>query len=261
VARVRAAAGDVDAPRDVVGGVVTWLFAPGGHAPVARLGRGEACSIVADQVGAPLVVLGEGGEVKAQLVLDSRGRAEVAGDESVCPWRFAGQYRDDATGLHYNRFRYYDADAGQYISRDPLGLRAGLRVYGYVGDPGVAGDPLGLAPQAGEGCGGGAKRGPKTDPTAPHNATIRAEADALEAEGNTIIAGGGREKERLIKTPGGKKSGRRPDILYETPEGEVRGRNVGRARTDGTPVQREMDALEDLNGPGGIPTDFAPYEP
>jgi RHS repeat-associated protein len=108
---------------------------------------------VADQVGAPLVVLDERGEVKAQLVTDSRGRAEVDGDAALCPWRFAGQYRDDETGLHYNRFRYYDADAGQYVSRDPLGLRAGLRVYGYVGDPGVASDPLGLAPAAGEGCG------------------------------------------------------------------------------------------------------------
>jgi RHS repeat-associated protein len=152
VARVRAAAGEVAATRDAVGGVITWLFAPGGHAPIARLGRGEACSIVADQVGAPLVVLDSRGEVKAQLVLDSRGRAEVAGDGSVCPWRFAGQYRDDETGLHYNRFRYYDADAGQYISRDPLGLRAGLRVYGYVGDPGVASDPLGLIKQPGAGC-------------------------------------------------------------------------------------------------------------
>lgn len=161
VARVRAAAGEVAAKRDAVGGVITWLFAPGGHAPIARLGRGEACSIVADQVGAPLVVLDSRGEVKAQLVLDSRGRAEVAGDGSVCPWRFAGQYRDDETGLHYNRFRYYDADAGQYISRDPLGLRAGLRVYGYVGDPGVASDPLGLAPQAGEGCGGGVPEEPE----------------------------------------------------------------------------------------------------
>lgn len=27
----------------------------------------------------------------------------------MCPWRFAGQYRDDETGLHYDRFRYYDA--------------------------------------------------------------------------------------------------------------------------------------------------------
>jgi RHS repeat-associated protein len=105
----------------------------------------------------------------------------------------------------------------------------------------------------------GAKRGPKTDPGAPHNKTIREEAEKLEKEGNTIVAGGGRAKERLVPTPGGKKAGRRPDILYETPTGEVRGRNVGKVNAQGLPVPREVDALSDLNGPGGLPTDFVPY--
>ncbi|MBI1176387.1 hypothetical protein GC207_02995 [bacterium] len=105
----------------------------------------------------------------------------------------------------------------------------------------------------------GAKRGPKVDPTAPHNATIRAEAEKLRNEGNAINAGGG-GKEKLIPTPGGIKEGRRPDILYKTPEGEVRARNVGKTRADGTPVKREVDALKDLNGPGGVPTDFKPYD-
>ncbi|HEX5745450.1 MAG TPA: SpvB/TcaC N-terminal domain-containing protein [Archangium sp.] len=106
----------------------------------------------------------------------------------------------------------------------------------------------------------GNRRGPKTDPNAPHNAKIREEADRLETEGNTIIAGGGRAKERLIPTPGGSKSGRRPDILYETPDGKIQGRNIGKTKADGSPVPREVDALNDLNGPGGVPTDFVPYD-
>lgn len=65
----------------------------------------------------------------------------------------------------------------------------------------------------------GAKRGPKTDPTAPHNAKIRSEAEALEAEGNEILAGGGRAPERAVPTPGGHKDSRRPDITYKTPDG------------------------------------------
>jgi RHS repeat-associated protein len=186
VARVRAASGEVAAKRDAVGGVITWLFAPGGHAPVARVGRGESCAIVADQVGAPLVVVDERGEVRAQLVTDSRGRAEVDGDAGLCPWRFAGQYRDDETGLHYNRFRYYDAEAGQYVSRDPLGLRAGLRVYGYVGDPGVASDPLGLAPAAGEGCGGG-----DGETTRVGRWMSKAELEAMVESGKVQASAGG----------------------------------------------------------------------
>lgn len=133
--------------------VVTWLFEPGTHAPLARLAASGCHAIVADQVGAPLAVIDAGGEASAQLYTDSWGRAVVDGDASLCPWRFAGQYRDDDTGLHYNRFRYYDADAGQYITRDPLGLRAGLRVYGYVEDPWISSDPFGLSKQPGAGCG------------------------------------------------------------------------------------------------------------
>lgn len=106
----------------------------------------------------------------------------------------------------------------------------------------------------------GAKRGPKTDPNAPHNAKIRSEADKLVADGNKIVSGGGREKELLIKTPGGHKEGRRPDIIYKTPEGDLRGLNVGKTKVDGSPVTREQKALEDLNGPGKFPTDFVPYD-
>jgi len=105
----------------------------------------------------------------------------------------------------------------------------------------------------------GAKRGPKTDPEAPHNKTIREQADQLEREGNTIVAGGGRAKEQLVDTVGGAKNGRRPDIIYRTPSGELRGRNVGKVDAKGNPVPREKQAMEDLNGPGGLPTDFVPY--
>jgi hypothetical protein len=104
-----------------------------------------------------------------------------------------------------------------------------------------------------------AKRGPKTDPEAPHNATIRTEGNRLADEGNEILAGGGRKAERLIPTPGGDKSGRRPDILYKTPEGEVRAVNVGRTNADGTPVKREVQAMKDLEG-AGVKTEFKAYD-
>ncbi len=102
------------------------------------------------------------------------------------------------------------------------------------------------------------KPGPKTDINAPHNAKIRSEANLLRDQDNVIISGGG-GKERLIPTPGGLKAGRRPDIEYRTPNGEIKGRNVGKTKADGTPLDREIEALNDLSGPGGLPTDFVPY--
>jgi RHS repeat-associated protein len=40
------------------------------------------------------------------------------------PLRFQGQYFDEETGLHYNRFRCHDPDVGRFVSRDPRGLMA-----------------------------------------------------------------------------------------------------------------------------------------
>ncbi|MBL9025021.1 MAG: RHS repeat-associated core domain-containing protein [Myxococcales bacterium] len=109
--------------------------------------------------------------------------------------------------------------------------------------------------------GGGLKRGPKTSDLAPHNAKIIEIRNLLIEGGNQIIAGGRLEKltEQLIKTPGGYKGGRRPDILYQTREGETRAVNVGLQDASGGPVRREREALEDLNLRARVPTIFIPY--
>jgi RHS repeat-associated protein len=48
------------------------------------------------------------------------------------------------SGLHYNRYRYYDPHAGRYISPDPIGVLGGLNPYGYSTNPKRWIDPLGL---------------------------------------------------------------------------------------------------------------------
>ncbi|HEA3202694.1 TPA: DNA/RNA non-specific endonuclease [Aeromonas veronii] len=58
---------------------------------------------------------------------------------------FAGQLRDDESGLCYNRFRYYDPQGACYISPDPIGVLGGENNYGYVSNPVNWVDPLGLA--------------------------------------------------------------------------------------------------------------------
>ena len=102
-------------------------------------------------------------------------------------------------------------------------------------------DPLGLA-----------KRGPKTDPNAPHNKTIRQWGNELVAKGCTIVAGGGLEDEQVVDIPkGGYKTTRRPDIIWIDPKGVTRYGNVGKTLADGkTMVPREAKAKSDLERTG-----------
>ncbi|CAN7212380.1 DUF6531 domain-containing protein [Acidovorax sp. LjRoot129] len=61
------------------------------------------------------------------------------------PFRFQGQQFDEETGLHYNRFRYYDPGVGRFASQDPIGLLGGFNLFRYATDPLIQIDPLGLA--------------------------------------------------------------------------------------------------------------------
>jgi RHS repeat-associated protein len=78
----------------------------------------------------------------------------VSPDEigEVQPVRFQGQYYDNESGLHYNRFRYYDPDIGRFVSVDPIGLLGGANTFTYVWNPVTWIDPFGLSPcRAGQG--------------------------------------------------------------------------------------------------------------
>ena len=68
---------------------------------------------------------------------------QVSADE-LQPIRFQGQSFDVETGLHYNRFRYFDPDLGMFVSRDPIGLMGGSNVFAYAPNPVMWIDPFGL---------------------------------------------------------------------------------------------------------------------
>ena len=68
------------------------------------------------------------------------------GLKAKIPFRFQGQYYDEESGLHYNRFRYYDPEIGRFVSQDPIGLWGGDNLYTYVDTPTGWIDPWGLQP-------------------------------------------------------------------------------------------------------------------
>jgi len=67
------------------------------------------------------------------------------------PFRFQGQQFDGETGLHYNRFRYYDPAIGRFVSQDPIGLEGGDNNYEYAPNPYSWIDAFGLDKKSSKG--------------------------------------------------------------------------------------------------------------
>ncbi|MBL8483158.1 MAG: RHS repeat protein [Rhodocyclaceae bacterium] len=131
-----------------------YLYEPGGFRPLARQDRhGETASTYhfhLDHLGA----VRELSDAQGRIVWSARYRAYGAvalADTKLVEnaLRWQGQYHDAETGLHYNLFRYYDADAGRFINQDPIGLTGGENTYRYADNPINWIDPLGLTGRCG----------------------------------------------------------------------------------------------------------------
>jgi len=98
--------------------------------------------------GSTLAVTDADGGMAAAYVYTPFGL--LAGQSGVLqnnPFTFVGAYgvMDEGGGLYYMKNRYYDANTGRFIQKDPLGIFTSLNLYGYVGDnPLNRIDPLGL---------------------------------------------------------------------------------------------------------------------
>ncbi len=101
-----------------------------------------------DQVGTPQVLSNETGEQVWAVTIDTWGQAlEIKASDHLLEQtniRFQGQYFDAETGLHYNRYRYYEPHSARYIGKDPIGLDGGINTSSYVRNPNQWVDALGL---------------------------------------------------------------------------------------------------------------------
>ena len=136
---------------------IYWLYQEDDFTPTARYEKGQLHYTVADQVGTITELLTEDGYIDYRQKLNLWGEAEIDGhrhyaandsDALKCNHRFVGQYYDEESELHYNRFRYYSPETGQYLSHDPIGLLGGFNPYGYVDIPTVVTDYYGLSPSS-----------------------------------------------------------------------------------------------------------------
>jgi RHS repeat-associated protein len=65
------------------------------------------------------------------LTVDDQSNAESF------PYRFSTKPQDHVTGLDYYGYRYYDPMTGRWPSRDPIGEKGGVNLYGFVGNDGI----------------------------------------------------------------------------------------------------------------------------
>ncbi|OCG72780.1 hypothetical protein A9G42_11755 [Gilliamella sp. Nev6-6] len=129
---------------------ISYIYEPGstGFRPMAQLvGRGRGGQIyyyLNDQLGTPQELITANGDIVWSGVYKSYGNLAIEYRTVPQNLRFQGQYFDEESGLHYNRYRYYDPYTARYISQDPIGLAGGENAYSYVPDPLAWIDPLGL---------------------------------------------------------------------------------------------------------------------
>jgi len=128
---------------------ILYLYEPGSYAPLARVDQAEGEEqklyyFHTDQIGTPLELTDRDGRIVWQASYRSWGAIESLPINEVDQHlRFQGQYFDGEIGLYYNTFRFYDAEAGRFITQDPVGLAGGLNLYQYGPNPQNWVDPLG----------------------------------------------------------------------------------------------------------------------
>ena len=126
--------------------LVTWVYDTDSYVPTAKFVNGKRYGIMSDYIGRPVQAYDEHGTLVWQADYDIYGNLlNLKGDRQFVPFRQLGQYEDAETGLYYNRFRYYDPNAGSYISQGPIGLAGNNpTLYAYVSDVNYWNDVLGL---------------------------------------------------------------------------------------------------------------------
>jgi RHS repeat-associated protein len=127
-----------------------YLYWPGSHTPCLMRrhvpGRGSHIYLYeTDHLGSPVRLWDQQGQIVWEARYRAYGDVEITVNEVTQPLRFPGHYHDEETGLHENRFRYYDPASGRYLSPDPLGPLNDLNPYRYArNNPINQADPLGL---------------------------------------------------------------------------------------------------------------------
>jgi RHS repeat-associated protein len=121
-----------------------YLYHPYSFVPLALIEDDVSYRYHVDLNGCPTRLTRDDGQVVWASRNQVWGQAQLQLATTVNPIRLQGQYEDIESGLHYNRYRYFDPNLGGFVSRDPLGQAAGENIYGFAQNAFGWADPLGL---------------------------------------------------------------------------------------------------------------------
>ncbi len=106
----------------------------GATAPAYMIHGSVTYRIITDNQGSVrLVVNSATGEVAQRLNYDAFGRVLCDTNPGFQPFGFQGGLYDPDTGLVEFGCRWYDAQTGRWISKDPIGLKGGMNLYEFCG--------------------------------------------------------------------------------------------------------------------------------
>jgi RHS repeat-associated protein len=126
--------------------VSRFIYATGVNVPDYMERGGRIYRLLTDHLGSPRLVIDVAdGTVVQRLDYDEFGVVLRDTNPGFQPFGFAGGLYDRHTAFTHFGFRDYDAQAGRWTTRDPIGMAGGWNLYEYVdNDPINSRDPLGL---------------------------------------------------------------------------------------------------------------------
>jgi RHS repeat-associated protein len=132
-------------------GNVVSDYVYGGSEIIARLDAfGNPIYYLTDDMGSVIGLVDASGNIQSRIIYDGFGNV-ISGDDGSSQggdFRFQGQWLEGESGLYYMRARDYDAQAGLFLSRDPINVEEqeieAFNPYQFAyGNPFIYGDPTG----------------------------------------------------------------------------------------------------------------------
>src|SRR3989454_3521505 len=115
--------------------------------PLAMLRSATTSYYNADGLGSVTSLSNAAGSLAQTYTFDSFGKQTASSGSLTNPFQYTARESDTETGLYYYRARYYDPNAGRFVSEDPVRYLGGPNFYAYAEDNSVnLADPRGLFP-------------------------------------------------------------------------------------------------------------------